>query len=235
MSLLSAVFAAGAVMTLWASGYLFGARRGVQVRTSLQRELAAQTQDGAVLRQQLNRLQQSEQSDLRAALGALIEPLRAQEQKNEEAVRAVLKLVQPVLDKDRLNLDLQQVTAASDSRSGLCDLLDRLCERGGFAAVVLSDAAGLPVACNRSCPAPDTLAGISSLLLILAERVPRHGAARPSSFVLHDEAGQVTLHRIFPVGEKRYLLSIVANSAQSLAQPELFDKPIARLRSLLQD
>lgn len=235
MSLLSATLAAGAVITLLAAGYLLGARRGVQARALLRRELDGKSQDVAVLRGQLSGAQQHETNELRAALGAMIEPLRAQEQKNEEAVRAVLKLVQPVMDKDRLSLDLKQLTAASDSRSGLCDLLDRLRERGAFVAVVLSDEAGLPMACNRGCAAPETLAGISSLLLILADRVPRHGAARPQSFVLHDEAGQVTLHRIFEVGRKRYLLSIVASSAPSLVQPELFDTPIARLRSLLSE
>ena len=49
------------------------------------------------------------------------------------------------------------------------------------------------MACNKTCSTAETLAGTSSLLLILADRVPRHGAASPHSFVLHDEAGQVTL------------------------------------------
>ncbi len=233
MSLLALAFAAGAGLTLLASGYLFGARRGVQVREALRQKLDEHAQEEGGLRQQLARLEQREQRQISDALGALLEPLRVQEQKNEEAVRAMLKLVQPVVEKDRLSQGLQQLPQLSDSRSGLRELLDRMAERGGFAAVVLSDEAGLPMACNRGCTAAETLAGTSSLLLILADRVPRHGAARPHSFVLHDEAGQVTLHRIFWVGKQRYLLSVVSNSAPDFVQPDLFDTPIARLRTLL--
>lgn len=233
MSLLAITLAAGAGLTLLCSGYLFGARRGLLAREALRQKLAEQAQTESTLRQQVARLEQGGQKQLSESLGALLEPLRAQEQKNEEAMRAMLKLVRPVVEKDRLSQGLQQLPQLSDSRSGLRELLDRLAERGGFAAVVLSDEAGLPMACNHSCTSAETLAGTSSLLLILAERVPRHGAARPHSFVLHDEAGQVTLHRIFSVGSQRYLLSVVSNSAPDFVQPELFDTPIARLRTLL--
>jgi hypothetical protein len=233
MSLLAGLFALGAGITLLASGYLFGARRGIVVRDALRDQLTHSTQELTGLSMQLQRLEQAQKSHLEKDLGALLEPLRAQEKKNEEAVREVLKLVQPVLEKDRLSQNLQELPALADSRIGLRQLLDGLAERGGFPAVVLSDEAGLPLACNRACRSPDTLAGSSSLLLILADRMPRHGVARPHSFVVHDDAGQVTLHRIFQAGEKRFLLSVVSNNSAVFAQPEVFDTPVARLRTLL--
>lgn len=233
MSLWALAFALAAALTLFASGYLFGVRRDRQAREALRRQLAEQAQAEGSLRDEATQLAQRQQQQLQQSLEALLEPLRAQEQKNEEAVRAMLTLVRPVMEKDRLSQGLQQLPQLSDSRSGLRELVERLAERGGFASVVLSDEAGLPMACNKTCSTAETLAGTSSLLLILADRVPRHGAASPHSFVLHDEAGQVTLHRIFKVGSQRYLLSIVSNSAPDFVQPELFDTPIARLRTLL--
>jgi hypothetical protein len=231
MSVIGGLLAATAAMTLLSSGYLFGIRRGLRARDALREELQHKTAEAAGLSREVQRLQHEAASRLQTNLGELLEPLRAAEQKNAEAVRAVIQLVRPVLEKDRLSTELQELPQPAELRHGVRALLNGIAERGGLGSVVLCDESGLPLGCSAGCQAIETLAGTSSLLLILAERIPRHGAARPHSFVLYDEAGQVTLHRIFTAGDRRYLLSVVTNGVK--VQPDMFEAAITRLRALL--
>lgn len=173
-------------------------------------------------------------------LGALLRDLR----------RELLRVVEPVLEPEpsgdpfgrarRILEQLrghgrrgsaQELSELAGDRRRLSTLLQRVAERGGFSFVLLSDELGLPLAASPGARDPEVQAGVSSLLFTLADRVRQAGGPAPVSVSIRDEAGELTLHRLFSVGPERYLLTAVSKRAR--VSPEALDSALAALEASL--
>ncbi len=213
MTFLSIMLALAASSALLLGGYLFGARKGREARKALEEQL--EEVSGAA-----HHLQREVRDDLNRLLNAV----KAQEELGE--------YLKPMVERDRLSADLAQLKTTVKTRRGLSELLSIMADVGDFDTVLLSDDSGLLLASaggnNRDL---DSVAGISSLYLVISDRVKKIGEPIPNSFVVHDSTKQITLHRIIEAQDKRYLLSVV--SKQSRISPEIFDASVLKVKELL--
>ncbi len=120
-----------ASLLLLTAGYLVGVRRGVAAREALRAQALQQARELEVVRDEARRL--GDEQDL--ALRATIE-----------------SALSPIVKRERLSLDLSQLKAGAGTRRDLTHLLEMIAEVGNFAAVVLSDEDGLPLAANPAPP-----------------------------------------------------------------------------------
>ncbi|PIE19750.1 MAG: hypothetical protein CSA65_01080 [Proteobacteria bacterium] len=160
-----------------------------------------------------------------------MEPLLERQQRLQAFQARIETLLTPMMAREKLGQDLANIAVGKRTSKGMVEMLQRLCDRGGFDAVVLTDEAGLPLAASNNAENPEAMAGVSSLLLILADRIPRHGLPAPDAFVLRDRSGKLTMHRIFNANDKRYLLTVISEDRQ--LSPDLFDAVVGKLESLL--
>ena len=124
------------------------------------------------------------------------------------------KVFTPLLQRERLGMELGSLEAETGDRRGLTHLLDQVAEKGRFRVVVLNDDEGLPLATSSNAWDVDRLAGVSAHVSVLADRLGRAGAPAPLSVMLHDEDNQLTLCRIFRVRDKRLVLTAVSTGAE---------------------
>ncbi len=184
MTPLVALMVLASAIALVTGGFLFGARKGRAARAEL---LAAHRAHEATI------------ESLRADLAA-----RPTTDLREELDRAL----RPLVDRDRVGDALAEI-APGRSLADLPRVLDAICARGKLAAVVLGDEVGLPLGASSSATDVEVLAGVSSLVLTLADRSSEAGA-RPLAVLVHDDANRRILHRIFSVGDARFVLTAVA-------------------------
>lgn len=151
---------------------------------------------------------------LRSELHKALVPLLQQDRDTQSVRKLVVDVLGPLMEKERRAQGLTSLNARGGGRHQLPGLLDMLARRGGFAAVILSDAMGLPLAASAGARDADVLAGVSSLVLTLADRVVGAGGPPPLAMVVRDTAGQRVLHRIFSVERERYLLTAVAKGTE---------------------
>lgn len=144
-------------------------------------------------------------------LKSVLAPILAQRGDEAHDVRRVIdEALEPLLENDRVGHELSTIHVARGSLGELPALLDAIATKAGFASVVLSDEAGLPLAASDGAVDVDGLSGTAAFFVTLAERSERASLPRPLSCVVLDETNRVTLHRIFSVGETRFTLSAVS-------------------------
>jgi len=148
------------------------------------------------------------------AIQHMLVPLSRRVVEDDKLRTTVEHLLTPLLQRERLEMELASLHAAEGDRSGLTRLLDQIADKGRFRVVVLTDDEGLPLAASSNAWDLDRLAGISAHVSMLADRLGREGAPAPLSLMVHDEESQVTLCRIFRVHSKRLLLTAVSTSAE---------------------
>jgi len=210
MILLSTTMGLAAAVFLLTAGYLFGARQGYAAREQLRRENLAQAEDLARLR----------------------ERLAQQIGEGEEGLRAAIeRLLTPLVQRERLSLELSDLKAQAGRHGELTALLDQIAEKGNFAAVLLSDQGGWPIAASRQTRDLERLGAIASLLVVVADRIKRDGGTRPLSLMIHDEASQVTLCRIFRAGDQG--LSLTAVSTGTQLTPTALDPALGKVEGVL--
>ena len=144
---------------------------------------------------------------LRSELQSTLAPLVAQDRENH---KMMLDVLGPLMEKERRAQGLTLLSPNKRGRSQLPRLLDTLVRRGGFAAVLLSDEMGLPLAASNGARDADVIAGVSSLVLTLADRVASSGGSAPMAVLIRDASNQRILHRIFTVNNERFLVTAVA-------------------------
>ncbi len=207
-----------------------------RVREEIETALAPFAKQGAdnrKLRQELQTLarQNSDTGKLRSELHQALAPLIRREQESESLSQTVKNLLSPLLERERLGLQLATLKIGSGTRGELPQLLTTIGEKAGFASVLLSDEAGLPLASSDGTCDAEELAGVSSLLLTLTDRIRRSGSPAPNAIVVRDEANQVILHRIFHVKGERYLLTAVSRS--NFLSPGALDPALTPLEGVL--
>ncbi|MFO0616362.1 MAG: hypothetical protein U0414_27470 [Polyangiaceae bacterium] len=158
--------------------------------------------------------QPGDEAKLEGHVRRLVAPLLQREEQSEKLRDALQEVLRPMIERERMGRDLARLPPSTSGLGGLPKLLDAIAERGGFTAVVLSDDVGLPLAASAGALDVETLAGSSSLLLTLADRAARDGAPPPQAVVVRDASNQTLLHRIFRVGDERFMLTAVARGVE---------------------
>lgn len=165
---------------------------------------------------------------LRSELQQTLAPLVVQDRENH---KMMLDVLGPLMEKERRAQGLTLVSPNRRGRHHLPRLLDTLVRRGGFATVLLSDEMGLPLAASSGARDADVIAGVSSLVFTLADRVASSGGAAPMAVLLRDSSNQRILHRIFTVGKERFLVTAVAKGSE--ISTDALDPALAALEHIL--
>lgn len=141
------------------------------------------------------------------------------------------RLVTPMLDRERVSRELSKLEVGKGGLVELPGLLDTIAEKAGFASLVLSDEAGLPLAASKGAVDVDTVAGSAAFFLVLSERATQASRPRPLSCVVLDETNCMTLHRMFAVGPAHFTVSAVARGVH--LGPGALDPALSSLERIL--
>ncbi len=227
--LIAGISGVASAALLLTAGYLIGARRGARARERLWQQSLDLADGLREERQMLTEHREAIRAGVRRddlgslvdlllkqgeAMQRLLEPLSRRVGEDDKLRSAVEEVLTPLLQRERMGIELGSLAAEKGDRSGLTHLLDQIAEKGGFRVVVLNDDEGLPLATSSSAWDVDRLAGISAHVSVLADRLGRAGTPAPLSVMLHDEDNQLTLCRIFRVRDKRLILTAVSTGAE---------------------
>jgi len=209
-------------------------RRLREAAEQAERTVAEERKRRQSVEEQLDRAQRSaavESQALRnAAAIAQREAERMSSQQNG-AMREVERVLAPYIEREKLLLDLAKIDSGSKSRSDLPSILDAIASKASFGSIVLSDESGLPVAASGGTRDPEGTAATSSLLFTLADRLAAHGQPQPIAVLVHDEANETILHRLFRAGPARYLLTATGRSRGVV--PETLDPTLDTIERAL--
>lgn len=161
----------------------------------------------------LTNLDQKAQSpgELQKEVQRAMSTLTAQRTDGTNEVRRIMNdILGPMLDRERVGRELSTIKVGSNGLGELPKLVDAIGQKGGFAAVVLSDESGLPLAASSGATEVESLSAIAAFFLTLADRASHASHPRPISCVILDDTNRMTLHRVFSVGNARFTLSAVS-------------------------
>ena len=180
----------GAAILLLTGGYLFGARQGAQARDLLRRQVQLQAASLDQLQERSNQEAAERETSLRSAIQDVLAPL---------------------VERERISLDLAQLATRPGRRRELVPLLDRIAEVGRFQTVLLTNEEGLPLAANTTARHTERLAAAATRLSLVAEKVSGEHAVAPLSVMLRDATEATTLCRIFRVQDQTLTLTALSN------------------------
>jgi hypothetical protein len=209
MSLATVVGLAAAALLL-AAGYLFGVKRGADARAALHHQNGIQAGELAQLRVELAHSGGDREDKLKATLQ---------------------KILAPLVQRDQVSIGLSQVAVDKGHHRDVAQLLDQIADKGNFAAVLLTDNDGWPLAASSNTRNADKLSATSSLLQVMAERMARNDEPLPLSLMVHDADNVVTLCRLFGIGDNRFALTAVAQGAQ--LTPLALDPALVKVNAVL--
>lgn len=248
MTLFAALLGTISALLILAAGYLIGARRGALLRERLWEHSLGQTEDLKRERQALAAQREDQRSSwLRKDLVKLLQLLLQQGNALQrmllplskgigeaDNLRSTVELVlSPLMQRERLESALSNVDTGAGHQMDLTLLLNEVVAIGGFRVVVLSDDQGLPLAHSDNAWDLDRISGMSSLLLVLAERIAREGAPAPLSLMVQEEENSVILCRVFRVRDARLLLTAVATGVE--LTPTALDPALSWVEKILSD
>lgn len=197
-----------AIILLWGGGYLIGKRSG------LERE-----------------------SQLRSAHATQIAAARARTAKAEDALdKRLKKIVEesivPLLGNASAPSPLTGLKSGT-GRADLAGFLDAIAQKGEFEYAILSDSRGLLLASSADAPRAEIRAGVSALLVTVAQQIVRAGEATPVSFLVHDEKGRSAISRLFSVDGQRFLITVLASGPS--VSPTVLDPALEQVEQLMHD
>ncbi|CCE02078.1 conserved exported hypothetical protein [Bradyrhizobium sp. STM 3809] len=180
----------GAAILLLTAGYLFGARQGALARDQLRRQVQLQAASLDQLQEQTSHDATERETSLRSAIEDVLAPL---------------------VERERISLDLAQLASLPGRRRELVPLLDRIAEVGRFETVLLTNEEGLPLAANTTGRHTERLAAAATRLSLVAEKVSGEQHVVPLSVMLRDASEATTLCRIFRVQDQTLTLTALSN------------------------
>ncbi|MBK8235044.1 MAG: hypothetical protein IPK74_05785 [Deltaproteobacteria bacterium] len=210
--------------------------RQAQIQAQMQSQFQSQMQ---ALQRQIVQLMQlgagertaDEVERVRQEIHRALAPMLERDREQKGLRELVLDVLGPMMESERRAQGLKNLIAPARGREQLPILLDSIARRGGFAAVLLSDEVGLPLAASSSARNADVLAGVSSLILSLADRVTKTGGPTPTAVLVRDTANQLILHRIFTAAGERFLLTGVSKGTE--VSTNALDPALAALEDVL--
>ncbi|MGJ5181610.1 hypothetical protein ACQR16_32250 [Bradyrhizobium oligotrophicum] len=193
MTIYAIVSGLGAAILLLTAGYLFGARQGAQARDLLRRQVQMQAAS-------LDQLQEHGSHDA---------------SERETSLRnAIQDVLAPLVERERISLDLAQLASSPGRRRELVPLLDRIAEVGRFETVLLTNEEGLPLAANTTAHHTERLAAAATRLALVAEKIADENHIAPLSVMLRDSSEATTLCRIFRVQDQTLTLTALSSDAR---------------------
>jgi len=183
----------GAAILLLMAGYLFGVRKGALAREQLREQVRVQAGDLARLRQQSREQVTDQEMSLRTTIQHVLAPL---------------------VERERISLDLAQFTGGVGQRRDLVPLLDKIAAVGRFETVLLANEEGLPLAANSAAAGLEPLAAASTRLALVADQIAGEHGVAPLSVMLRDGSEATTLCRMFRVQDQRLTLTAVSTDSR---------------------
>jgi hypothetical protein len=248
---LSVLFALIAICSFIGVGYLWGVHVGRDARDQLRAELSRMnaergqredllSQTQLMLQTAQGQLVEHTQTDasveplkdqIRHSMKELLQPLFARDLQARELRDAVNGLLAPMVERERLGLELTRLDASLGAQTGLSQLLGSVAKRAGFSTVLVTDNNGLPMGQNEGAQQVDMLCASLGLLLNMVDRISTNGGAAPLAVALRDADNRVAVHRIFRVDGQRYVLTAV--SSGSFLPPDVLDPTLSRIERVL--
>ena len=200
----------GAAILLLTAGYLFGARKGAQAREQLRQQALVSVADLDQLRAQLRQRSTEQDRSLRTTIQHVLAPL---------------------VDRERISLDLSQFAGSVGQRRDLVPLLDKVATVGRFKTVLLANEEGLPLAANSAAVHLEQLAAASTRLALVADQIAGEHGVAPLSVMLRDASDATTLCRVFRVQDQK--LTLTAVSSDSRLASVALDPALAKIEMAL--
>lgn len=200
-----------------------------------EQQASAQQTQGQI-RQLVGRLADSDRSgehveSLRQEIHRTLAPMLERDREQKGLREVVLDALGPLMEHQRRAQGLRSLSTKSVGREHLPALLDTIASKGGFSSVLVSDEMGLPVAASSRARDTDVAAGVSSLILTLADRVAATGGSTPTAVLVRNKDNQRMLHRIFTVSGERFL--IVATTMGEEVASDALDPALTTLENAL--
>ncbi len=232
-------------------GYFFGVRRGRNARDALRKDLLRLKEERSQCAQQLYDTQvllkktqeqlaarpsmvpgaQPLKNQIDSALKSLLQPLLARDMEARELRAAVNGLLAPMVERERLGLEMTRLDDNVVGREGLSQLLSTMANRAGFSTVLVTDDNGLPMGQNDGAQQVDMLCASLGLMLNMVDRIATNGGAAPLAVVLRDSDNRISLHRLFKVDGQRYVITAITSG--SFLPPDVLDPALARIERVL--
>jgi len=186
----------GAAILLLTSGYLFGARKGALARDALRRQAQLQAAALEQLKERTSRTAAEQDLSLRTQIQDVLAPL---------------------VEHERIALDLAQFASQTGRRRDLVPLLDKIAEVGRFETVLLADEEGLPLAANSASARLERLGAAATRLALVADQIAGERGVAPHSIMLRDASDKTILCRIFRVKDQKLTLTAISNDSRLAA------------------
>lgn len=200
----------GAAILLLSAGYLFGARKGTTARDLLRRQVQLQA----------------------ASLDQLREQSRQKATEQDVTLRSTIQdVLAPLVERERISLDLAHLASEAGERRELVPLLDRIADVGRFETVLLTNEEGLPLAANSGARHAERLAAAATRMALVAEKIADADGTAPLSVMLRDSADATTLCRIFRVQDQRLVLTALSNDSRLVSVA--LDPAVTKIELLL--
>ncbi|GLH79493.1 hypothetical protein SSBR45G_44020 [Bradyrhizobium sp. SSBR45G] len=210
MTIYAIVSGLGAAILLLTAGYLFGARQGALARDQLRRQVQLQAASLDQLQEQTSHDATERETSLRSAIQDVLAPL---------------------VERERISLDLAQLASRPGRRRELVPLLDRIAEVGRFETVLLTNEEGLPLAANTNGHHTERLAAAATRLSLVAEKIGGEHDVAPLSVMLRDASEATTLCRMFRVQDQT--LTLTALSSDPRLASVALDPALAKVQVAL--
>lgn len=207
-----------AIILLWGGGYLYGTKKGQKNEAALRSALTAQVTAA------------QERASRAEAAAAKVQSERAdvdQEGRIHQIVQQAVAPVMGLLDSPLSGLKI------GTGRADLAGFLDAMVEKGGFEAAILSDSRGLLLAASSNAARAEVRAGVTALLVTVAQQIVRAGETPPVAFLVHDERSRLSISRLFTVDGQRFLLTAVSSGAH--LSPTILDPALEHVEQLMHD
>jgi hypothetical protein len=200
----------GAAILLLTAGYLFGARMGAEARERLRQQALLSVADLEQLKAQ-NRQRTTEQ---------------------DRSLRTTIQhVLAPLVERERISLDLAQFAGSVGQRRDLVPLLDKVAAVGRFETILLANEEGLPLAANSAAVHLERLAAASTRLALVADQIAGEHGVAPLSVMLRDASDATTLCRVFRVQDQK--LTLTAVSSDSRLASVALDPALAKIEMAL--
>jgi hypothetical protein len=183
----------GAAILLLTAGYLCGARMGAEARERLRQQALLSVADLEQLKAQ-NRQRTTEQ---------------------DRSLRTTIQhVLAPLVERERISLDLAQFAGSVGQRRDLVPLLDKVAAVGRFETILLANEEGLPLAANSAAVHLERLAAASTRLALVADQIAGEHGVAPLSVMLRDASDATTLCRVFRVQDQKLTLTAVSSDSR---------------------
>jgi hypothetical protein len=211
MTIIAIITGLAAAVLLLTAGYLFGVRKGEQAREALRYEAQRLTD---YVRQVID------QSSQRAA-------------EQEGSLRTTIQeVLAPLVERERLSLDLAHFNTNVGRRRDLTPLLDKIAAVGNFTTVMLTNEEGLPLAASRASRDVERLAAATTRLALVADQIGGEGGHAALSIMVRDASDETTLCRMFRMSDG-LRLSVTAVSKDPRLTSVVLDPALAKIEAAL--